>query len=172
MGSASELRGSQLAAWKRKQSERTREQLNSALDRFGSGKLVNLPAGRKLTRISFAKEAGVAEDTPFARYRAGHPKAGEYRFPEEVRRFEGLRKDTSRRNVGPSLKKKISELRAEVRHVEKSLVASRRVINAQDIKISELEMRIRDLEKLYSEAVKERNKLGPKLNVARGRGRR
>lgn len=157
MTSISKQRGTELAAWKRKQSEHTREQLSAALDRFESGKLIHLPKGHRLTRLNLAKEAGVTKDTPFARFRSGHPKAGEYRFPEEVRRFEVRRKKTSPRNVVPSLRKEITKLRASVRQLEEMLKASRCVVNAQDIKLSELEMRNRDLEKLYSEAVKERD---------------
>jgi hypothetical protein len=179
MGIASkqDKRGTQLSVWKRKQSERTRQQLDAALDRFESGELINLPAGQRLTRLSFAKEACVAEDTPFSRYRPGHPKEGEYRFPEEVRRFELLRKVKSRRDVGSLLKKKNAELRDTVRQLERKLEASRRVVNAQDIKISELELKVselelrnRDLEKLYSEASKERNEAKKESKVRRRRG--
>lgn len=158
MGS-SRQRGTGLAIWKRNQSERTREKLSAALDRFESGKLINLPSGQRLSRLSFAKEAVVAEDTPFSRYRPGHPKAGEYRFPDVVSRFEVLRKRVSRRKVDLSLRKRITELGTTIKQLEKRLEANRRVVNAQDFKISELESRARDLEELYSQASRERDSL-------------
>lgn len=158
MGS-SRQRGTGLTVWKRNQSERTREQLSAALDRFESGKLINLPSGQRLSRLSFAKEAVVAEDTPFSRYRPGHPKAGEYRFPDVVSRFEVLRQKISRRKANLSLRKKITELGTTIKELERRLEANRRVVNAQDIKISELELRNRDLEQLYSQATKERDNL-------------
>lgn len=153
MDSASKQRGIGLAGWKRNQSERTRKQLSVALDRFESGKLINLPSGEKLSRRSFAREADVAEDTPFSRYRPGHPKAGEYRFPDVVSRFELLRKKGFRRNNDRSLRKNIIELKGTIRDLEERLEANRRVVNAQDIRICELETRNTELEKLYSQAM-------------------
>src|SRR5712692_8631136 len=150
-------RGAQLKTWKRKQAERTREQLHAALDRFESGKVVHVPKSQGVTRAALAKEASVAEDTAFSRYRSGHVQTGQYRFPDIVKRFELLRKKSSRQDVRHSLKKEIIGLKATVKNLEAMLKASRRVVNAQDIKIVDLEMRNCELEKLASEATEERD---------------
>jgi hypothetical protein len=160
-------KGSKLADWKRQQSEHTHEHLDAALDRFEAGDLSHVPKNQKLTRLALAKEAGVARDTPFSRYRSGHAKASEYRFPEIVRRFELLRKKSSEREPKRSAKEEITELRGTVGHLDDRLKASRRVINAQDIRIVELELKNRDLEKLFSEAVAERQKLEKELKSLR-----
>jgi hypothetical protein len=162
-------RGAELVDWKQKQSEGTRQFLEAALNRFESRKLINFPNNQKLTRLSLAKEAGVAEDTPFSRYRPGHPKAGEYRFRDVVRRFEALRKKFSRRDLGPELKKKNAELKTSETQLKNLLEASRRVVNAQDIRNGELELRNQDLEERLSQAIEERDRALKELQSSRPR---
>lgn len=162
-------RATKLKDWKRRQSEDTRKRLDDALDRFESGKLVNLPRGQKLTRKALAAEAGVSADTPFARYRLGHPQAGQYRFPEVVWRFKLLRKKALPRNSSLSLKKQVTELKVTNKHLGVQLRASRTVVNAQDIRIGELELRIREIEELLSEVIAERDSLEKQLKTVRRR---
>src|SRR5437764_10264588 len=140
-------RSAQLKEWKRKQAERTRKQLHAALDRFESGKVIHVPKNQRITRAALAKEAPVAEDTAFSRYRSGHAQAGQYRFPDIVKRFELLRRKSSRLDVSHSLKKQITAMKATVTSLEAMLKASRRVVNAQDIKIVDLEVLNCELEK-------------------------
>src|SRR5258708_70154 len=118
-----------LTDWKQAQTERTRENLNAALGRFESGKLINFRKGQKLTRLALAMEAGVAQDTPFSRYRSGHTKEGQYRFPEVVARFEALRRKLSRNTGAVSLREKVKELKQTNRYLSVRLEANRRVVN-------------------------------------------
>ena len=140
------------------------------MDRFESGKVIHVPKNQRVTRAALAKEASVAEDTAFSRYRSGHAQTGQYRFPDIVKRFELLRKKSSGHDVRDSLKKETTGLKATVKNLEAMLKASRRVVNAQDIKIVGLEMRNCELEKLASEATEERDTLEKELkNLRRGR---
>jgi hypothetical protein len=137
-----------LSDWKQAQAERTRDRLEAALDRFESGKVINVAKDQKLTRLALAKEAEVAPDTPFSRYRIDNSRAGEYRFPEVVGRFDALRKRLSGKSRDRSLREEVKELKQANKHLNARLEANRRVVNAQDIKIEELETRMRDVEEL------------------------
>lgn len=129
------------------------------MDRFESGKVIQVPKTQKLTRAAFAKEACVAEDTPFSRYRPGHAKEGQYRFPDVVERFNTLRESPTRRTDLRALKEQIRERNAMIKSLSERLKASRRVVNAQDIEIVDLRLKSADLEKLASQVVEERNRL-------------
>ncbi len=141
-----EKKGAHLADWKKHESERTNAQLNEALGRFKSGKLMRLPKGAKLTRLNFATEAGVSKDTPFSRFRQGHPKAGEYRFPQVVDQFKRLREKLRAKPKEEARDEEIAKLKVTNAELERMLYASRCVVNAQDIKIDNLERRCRELE--------------------------
>ncbi len=153
--------------WKRRQSELTHEQLLAALDRLESGKVIHVPKTQNLTRAAFAKEACVAEDTPFSRYRPGHAKEGQYRFPDVVQRFNTLRERPTRRTDLRSLKEKIRERDATIKSLDERLKASRRVVNAQEIEIVDLRLKNADLEKLASQVVEERNRLAEEIKKLR-----
>lgn len=141
-------RGSYLADWKKKESEKTGEELDKALNRFKSGKLIRLPKGSKLTRSSLAAEACVAKDTPFSRYRKGHPKAGQYRFPQVVERFNNLREKRRAKPKGKTGVDEIARWKNTADELDAMLRASRRVVNAQDIEIDKCRRRCRELEEL------------------------
>lgn len=163
------VKGTHLANWKREQAIGTGKRLEEALDRFRSGKLINLPKGAKLTRLSLAQEAGVAEDTTFSRFRKGHPQVGEYRFPEAVKEFNSLRDKLHFKKSQRSGKEEIAKLKRVIKELERSLSASRIVTNAQDIKISKLEASYEQLLKLYSTVTQERDNLEAELNKLRRR---
>lgn len=156
-----------LTDWKQAQAEHTRERLDSALGRFELGKLINVAKGQKLTRLALAKEAGVAADTPFSRYRIGHAKEGEYRFPEIVRRFDSLRGKLSSKDQNRSLRQNVKELKQTNKHLSARLEANRRVVNAQDIRIKELEVRNSELEELLLKCGNERENLEDELKRLR-----
>ncbi len=137
------------------------------MDRFESGEVIQVPKTQRLTRAAFAKEASVAEDTPFSRFRPGHPQQGQYRFPDAVERFNALRDKSTRQNDRHSLKSKIRDLGVTVKDLRGRLKASRRVVNAQDIEIVELQMKNVDLERLALEAVEERNRLEQEVKALR-----
>jgi hypothetical protein len=152
-------KGAQLADWKKRESEQTSVHLNEALDRFKSGKLIRLPRGSKLTRLNLATEAGVSKDTPFSRYRKGHPKGGEYRFPQVVDEFIHLRQKRRAAPKGKTETNEITKLKATNAELESMLFASRCVVNAQDIEIVNLRRRSEELENLYSAMAEERTNL-------------
>jgi hypothetical protein len=152
-------RGAHLAEWKKQEAKRTEEQLGEALDRFESCDLLHLPKGTKLTRLNLALEAEVSKDTPFSRYRAGHPNAGEYRFPKIVNRFIRLRRKRSPKVKEPTTGNEVKELKAQVEELKMMLSASRSVVNAQDIQIDDLKRRCQDLEELSTMIAEERDNL-------------
>lgn len=150
MSHGQKKRGSHLADWKKKESRKTGEELNKALDRFESGKLIRIPKGSKLTRLNLAAEAGLARDTPFSRYRKGHPKAGEFRFPQAVARFNHLRAKSRRKSKGKAAADEIARLKTTVAELEGSLARSRWVANAQDVEIDRLKRRCGEFEELLA----------------------
>jgi hypothetical protein len=150
MSHGQKKRGSHLADWKKKESKKTGEELNKALDRFECGKPIRIPKGSKLTRLNLAAEAGLSRDTPFSRYRKGHPKAGEFRFPQAVARFNRLRAKSRSKSKGKIAADEIALLKTTVAELEGSLTASRWVVNAQDVEIDRLKRRCDELEELVA----------------------
>lgn len=163
-------RGSHLLDWKKKESEKTGEELDKALDRFKSGKLIRLPKGSKLTRSNLAAEAGVAKDTPFSRYRKGHPKARQYRFPQVVERFNSLREKKRAKPKGKTGTDEIARWKNTAEELDAMLCASRRVVNAQDIEIDKLRRRCRELEELTEKLGGECDSLKAEVVKLRRRG--
>lgn len=161
-------RGSHLADLKKQEAEQTAEKLTKALDRFEYGGLERLPEGSKLTRLNLAKEAGVARETPFSRYRQDHPKAGEYRFPEVVERFKRLRK---KGKVVPEPRPdETAKLKAVIEELQNMLSASRYVANALDAQSIDLKRRNSELEELVSSLGKERDEINSELIKLKRKG--
>lgn len=133
-----------------KSAENTCLKLHEALDRFEHHKLVRAKAGSKLTVRSLAYEASdpsgkhpISKDTPLSKYPKGHPRAGEYRFPDVVRRF---RKLTGKQEQKERKKGLIQKLRETIRNLRKHLLASARANNLLDAENVELKRRNRELE--------------------------
>jgi hypothetical protein len=161
-------RGSHLADLKKREAEQTDEKLTKALDRFENGRLERLPDDSKLTRLNLAKEAGVARETPFSRYRQDHPKAREYRFPEVVERFKRLRK---KGKVVPEPRPDETEQsKATIAELQNMLSASRYVANALDAQNIDLNRRNGELEELVSSLGKERDELNSELIKLKRKG--
>lgn len=131
-------KGAHLKELKLTESLRTHSALGEALKRFKSGKLSNLPAGSPLTRLNLSLEAAVSRDTPFARYRSGTDKIGEFRYPDIVDEFNLLRKSLKGDKNVRSDKQIIRELKKEIRNLYSLLSKSREVVNVQDILIRDL----------------------------------
>lgn len=131
--------------------ESTRKKLDAALDRFQHNKLEKLPAGSKLTVRNLAIEAGVSKDTPLSRYPKGHQKAGEYRFPEIVRRFRKLKakKTVPRPNAKDEI---IKELKAD----NLKLARANNQLDAENL---ELKREKRELEEANAQLREENAKL-------------
>jgi hypothetical protein len=131
--------------------ESTRRRLNEALDRFKGNKLRRIAAGSKLTVRNLAAEAepdedgtAVSKDTPLSRYPKGHPKQGEYRFPDVVSRFGKLTKKQERKEAKEGL---IVKLRRIIRHLRRRLLDSVRANNLLDAQNVDLKRRNDELEK-------------------------
>lgn len=170
MSHGQKKRGSHLAEWKRKESEKTGEELDKTLDRFESGKLIRIPKGSKLTRSNLAAEAGLAKDTPFSRYRKGHPKAGEFRFPHAVARFDSLRAKSRPKPKEKTGLNEIAKWKTAFTELEGVLAASRRVVNAQDIEIDKLKRSRGELEELVASLGAELDNLRAELVRLRRQG--
>jgi hypothetical protein len=123
--------------------ERTRKDLEEALDRFDKGKLQKHPAGTKLTLRTLAIESGHSKDTPLSRYRKGEPNAGEYRFPVIASRFKKL---TSKQTQDKEKETLIQRQQRRIDELKSQFLQSVRANNLLDAENVELKRRNRELE--------------------------
>jgi hypothetical protein len=123
--------------------ERTRKDLEEALNRFEKGRLQKHPRGTKLTLRTLAVESGHSKDTPLSRYRKGEPNAGEYRFPTVASRFKKL---TSKQTQAKDKETLIQRLQRRIRELRTQLLQSVRANNLLDAENVELKRRNRELE--------------------------
>ena len=163
-------RGLHLADLKKLEAEQTAKKLTKALDRFENGKLERLKEGTKLTRLNLATEAGVAKDTPFSRYREGHPQAHTYRFPEIVERFNRLRKNGRPEPQPEPNPDTVAELKDTISELRGALSASRCVANALDAQNVELKRSNSELEELASRLSDEKDEIMAELTKLRRLG--
>lgn len=90
---------------------------------------------------------GKSKDTPLSRYGKGHPKAGQYRFPDVAARFHKLKAKgpPPQREIDPK-DKKIQELREVVRSQDEKILMLARVNNELDAENVDLKRRNKELE--------------------------
>jgi hypothetical protein len=110
-----------------------------------------LPKHSKLTRLNLATEAGVSRDTPFSRYRSGHEKAGQYRFPQVTTEFFTFRQKKKLKPKDAKYRAEVQSLKIKTAELERLLALSRGVANALDAELDNSAIKVKELETLTSE---------------------
>jgi hypothetical protein len=142
--------------------EQTRILLHQALDRFEHGQLIRLSKDTKLTVRNLAEEAGLSKDTPLSRYKKDQSKAGEYRFPDVVERFNSIKsKKATKKDNGNFKDLKIRELREIIKLQDEKIELLALSINKTDTENYLLKERNKELEDLNIQLRRESLKVIP-----------